>query len=210
MNQAGLFKPFREDNPRERIPLPWGATLALERSNGCMCLLVEGMLTRGEMLTHGGDAHLGNCQCCQPASQQRHVAPGMSKHQPHFRAHTHPWHLESVLVSTTGGMKGKGGDKSHPWCLPSEPSAVSAEGANPCLLSFVHMDFKYLTGTGKRKTKVFVLSHFPVPPSCPFLRPGASSHPSFSCFAGGASMVINRHLTKGVFECPRTRARLPL
>lgn len=128
-----------------------------------MCLLVEGMLTRGEMLTHGGDAHLGNCQCCQPVSQQRHVAPGMSKHQPYFRAHTHPWHLESVLVSTTRGMKGKGGDKSHPLRLPSEPSAVSAEGANPCLLSFVHMDFKYLTRTEKRKTKVFILT-FPTPP----------------------------------------------
>ena len=37
----------------------------------------------------------------------------------------------------------------------------------------------------------------------------ASSHPSFPCFAGAVSMVITRHLTEGVFECPRIGARLP-
>jgi len=128
------------------MPPPWGATPVLEGSSSCMCLLARGCSP-------------GNHWLCQPASQQRHVAPGMSKHQPHFRAHTHPWHRMSALVSATGGVKEKRGDKSRPRHLPSEPSAASPEGANPCPLSLVHTDFKHLTGTRKRKKKV---SFFPV------------------------------------------------
>lgn len=170
LNQARPFKTFKEDNPCESILFPWGATMVPERSSDCMCL----PMGEGCSPVEGGDAHQWNHQRCQPVSQQRHVAPGMSKHQPHFRAHTHPWHQESTLVSTTGGMKGKGGgDESRPQHLPSEPSAVSPERAKPCPLSLVHMDFKHLTGTGKKEDKSFILSSFPVPPSCPFLPSGA-------------------------------------
>lgn len=102
-----------------RGALPWGG-----------CSPVGGMLSRGETLTCGRDAHLENHQCCQPMSQQGHVAPSISKHQPHFRSHTHPWHREIALVSTPGGMKTKGKMRSPLVSLLQAISHVSG-GSKP-------------------------------------------------------------------------------
>lgn len=110
------------------------------------------MLTHGGMLTRGGGVRSGNRRCCQPASQQCHVAPSMSKHQPRFRAHTHIWHREKHHQR----REREAGDESCPWRLPSKPSAVSSDGANPCSLGPIHL--------AKRETKGLTLFSFPVPP----------------------------------------------
>lgn len=139
-----------------------GNTVVLERSR-----VVWGHLSGG--CSSMGDAHPWgnavprNCRCCQPTSRQLHMAPGVSKHQPHFRAHTHPWCARKCHQR----KEREGGGREPPWHLQSEPSAVPAVRTNPAPSSLNGWILNTLLGLQKGRVKVSVFQ-VPAPSSCPF------------------------------------------